>query len=115
MQALLVLCTCPTREVAETLARLLVQERLAACVNLLPQMQSIYRWQGRIETDDEILLLIKTQAARMEALQQRVLEHHPYELPEIVAVEIGSGLPRYLDWIDEQTRPGPSDNPKMTP
>lgn len=115
MQALLVFCTCPTREVAETLARLLVEERLAACVNLLPQVQSVYRWQGRLATDDEVLLLIKTQAARLEALQQRVLENHPYELPEVIAVEIGSGLPRYLDWIDEHTRPGPPDHATMTP
>lgn len=105
MQPLLVLCTCPTRESAHAIARSLVEQRLAACVNLLPAVQSVYRWQGAVETAEETLLLVKTQAARLEELKVHVLMLHPYELPEIVAVEIGSGLDRYLDWIGDETRP----------
>lgn len=111
MQTRLVLCTCPDIVVAETLARRVVAEHLAACVNLVPQLRSIYRWQGEIHDDAEVLLLIKTTAARFDALRQRLLELHPYELPEIVAVNIDSGLPRYLDWIAQQTRP---DTPQPT-
>ncbi len=108
MHAQLVLCTCPTREVAARIARSLVEQRLAACVNLLPGVQSVYRWQGNIETSEEVLMLIKTRAARLEQLKLHVLELHPYELPEILAVPVGSGLDRYLDWIgDETTAPVP--------
>ena len=92
-----------------------MEKRLAACVNLLPQVQSVYRWRGQIEVDEEVLLLIKTQGARMEALKQCVVENHPYELPEIIAVKIDSGLTGYLDWIEQQTRPASSDNPLATP
>lgn len=105
MSALLVLCTCPTEDIATPLARQLVDEHLAACVNLLPQMRSIYRWQGKIHCDAEVLLLIKTATERLDQLKQRLLELHPYELPEIIAVNIDSGLPRYLDWIVRETRP----------
>lgn len=115
MPALLVLCTCPTRESAHTLARLLVEARLAACVNLLPQVQSIYRWRDQIEIDEEVLLLIKTQVARLDALKQCVVENHPYELPEIIAVKIDSGLVGYLDWIEQQTRLASSDNSLANP
>ena len=108
MSVQLVLCTCPTREVAVGLARSLVEQRLAACVNLLPGVQSVYRWQGGIHTDEEVLLLIKTQESRLEQLKAHVLAQHPYELPEILAVPVGSGLDRYLDWIgDETTAPAP--------
>ncbi len=115
MQALMVFCTCPTPESAQILARLLVETRLAACVNLLPQVQSVYRWGDQVEIDNEVLLLIKTQADRMDALKQCVLENHPYELPEIIAVEINSGLAGYLDWINQQTRPEPPDNSLANP
>ena len=105
MQPLLVLCTCPTRECAQAIARSLVEQRLAACVNLLPSVQSVYRWQGAVETAEETLLLIKTQAERLEELKVHVLMLHPYELPEIIAVTIDSGLDRYLNWIGDETRP----------
>ncbi|MCX7556396.1 divalent-cation tolerance protein CutA [Xanthomonadaceae bacterium JHOS43] len=104
MQPLLVLCACPTREHAQTIARSLVEHHLAACVNLLPAVQSIYRWQGGIETAEETLLLIKTRAERLEELKVHVLMLHPYELPEIIAVTIDSGLDRYLQWIGDETR-----------
>lgn len=108
MSVQLVLCTCPTREVAAGLARSLVEQRLAACVNLLPGVQSVYRWQGGIHTDEEVLLLIKTHALRLEALKAHVLAQHPYELPEILVVQVDSGLDRYLQWIgDETSAPAP--------
>lgn len=105
MQALLVLCTCPTSEIAERIAHSLVEQRLAACVSLSSPMQSIYRWQGRVEKSNEVLLLIKTQATRLEALKEHILALHPYELPEILAVEANLGLEPYLAWIGQETQP----------
>ena len=105
MTALLCLCACPDRDSAERIARALVGERLAACVNLLPGMRSVYRWQGRIEQADETLLLVKTTAQRYPALQARLPALHPYELPELVAVEAAAGLPAYLQWLADETRP----------
>lgn len=102
--ARLVFCTCPDAATAQALARLLVERRLAACVNLLPPMQSVYRWQGQVEQAEEFQLLIKTTADRLEALTAALLQHHPYELPEILAVSPSAGLPAYLDWIRAQTR-----------
>lgn len=104
MDARLVFCTCPDAATAQALARLLVERRLAACVNLLPPMQSVYRWQGQVEQAEEFQLLIKTTADRLEALTAALLQHHPYELPEILAVSPSAGLPAYLDWIRAQTR-----------
>ncbi|MBN8799666.1 MAG: divalent-cation tolerance protein CutA [Stenotrophomonas nitritireducens] len=102
--ARLVFCTFPDAATAQALARLLVERRLAACVNLLPPMQSVYRWQGQVEQAEELQLLIKTTADRLEALTAALLQHHPYELPEILAVSPSAGLPAYLDWIRAQTR-----------
>ena len=102
--ARLVFCTCPDAATAQALARLLVERRLAACVNLLPQMQSLYRWQGQVEQAEEVQLLAKTTADRLEALSAAILQHHPYELPEILALSPNAGLPAYLDWIRAQTR-----------
>lgn len=108
MQAILVLCTCPTPEIAEGIAHSLVEQRLAACVSLSSPMQSIYRWQGQVEKANEVLLLIKTQSARLEALKKHILALHPYELPEILAVEANLGLEPYLAWIGQETQPTPS-------
>jgi len=104
MDARLVFCTCPDTATAQALARLLVERRLAACVNLLAPMQSVYRWQGRIEQAEEVQLLIKTTAGRLDALTMAIQQHHPYELPEILALTPSAGLPAYLDWIRAQTR-----------
>ncbi len=106
MTALICFCTCPDADVAERIATALVDERLAACVNVLPGIASIYRWQGRVERADEVLLLAKTAPERLAALAARIAALHPYELPEVVAVEAAGGLPAYLAWIAEQTRPG---------
>lgn len=99
---LICFCTCPDRASAEHLAQTLVDERLAACVNIVPGLQSVYRWQGAIERSDELLLLIKSTQARLQALSARVAELHPHELPEVVAVEAAGGLSAYLDWVAEQ-------------
>lgn len=95
------LCTCPDQETALELAGSLVQTRLAACVNILPAIQSVYMWKGAIERDAEVLLLIKTAQEKMAAVQEHIVEHHPYELPEVIAVPIVDGLPGYLQWLDD--------------
>jgi len=94
-----VLCTAPDAETAETIATALVTDRLAACVNILPGVTSVYRWQGKIERDAELLLLIKTAAGSWSRLEQRIRSLHPYELPEIIAVPIQTGQENYLEWI----------------
>jgi len=101
---LLLLTTCPDRASAERIAHALVGERLAACVTRLEGAQSTYRWQGEVTTDAELQLLVKTTASRVEAAMARIVELHPYELPECIAVETRAGLPAYLDWIRAQTR-----------
>ena len=104
MDALLVLNTLPDRPQALALAGKLVERRLAACVNVLAECTSVYRWQGRIETAAEVPVLIKTTTARYAELEQAIRELHPYELPEIVAVPIRGGLPGYLQWVADETR-----------
>jgi periplasmic divalent cation tolerance protein len=110
MSVLLVLCTCPDEAMAQTLAHALVEQHLAACVNLIPRLRSIYRWQGRIECSDEVLLLIKTVAERFEAVRDHIVGAHPYALPEVLAFESIAGLDRYLDWVRTETKqPGESE------
>lgn len=99
MNLLLCLTTCPDAASAERIAEALVGEQLAACVNVFPGLRSTYRWQGAVERADELLLLIKTIRAAWPALQARLLELHPYELPELLAVEPADGLPAYLQWV----------------
>lgn len=101
-EALIVFVTCPP-EHAPALAKSLVASRLAACVNILPAIGSVYRWQGELQQDEESLLLIKTSHSRYTALEQAVREQHPYELPEVLAVGVEAGLPGYLDWIRDST------------
>lgn len=98
----LVITTCPNIEVAESLADILVRERLAACVNILPAGHSVYVWQGKVEHESEHVLLIKSRRDRLAALEIRLMEVHPYELPELIAVPIEDGLSSYLSWIDSQ-------------
>ena len=93
---------------ADRLADALVGERLAACVTLLPGAQSVYRWEGRVERAEEVQLLVKTTRARFPALRERLVELHPYEVPELLALEAVDGLPAYLDWITREAgEPGP--------
>ena len=96
----IVLTTCPDAGTAGRIARALVEEQLAACVNILPPMHSVYRWKGQVEEAGEQLLLIKCSSARFPALRERLRTLHPYELPEIVAIPILDGLPEYLAWIN---------------
>jgi periplasmic divalent cation tolerance protein len=96
---LLCYCTCPNAESAQHLADALVGESLAACVNRIPGIRSTYRWKGEVTTDTEELLLIKTTIERFEALKERLLALHPYELPELIAVPVERGHTAYLDWV----------------
>lgn len=93
--------TCPDRETAERIAGDLVSARLAACVNILEGLTSVYAWEGRIEKDAEYLLLIKSRRELFSKIQDAVVRLHPYELPEVVWVAMGAGLPGYLQWIDD--------------
>jgi periplasmic divalent cation tolerance protein len=103
MQAIVVLCTCPDEASAERIASALVEERLAACVNRISGIASTYRWQGKVERGHECLLLIKTTSERFDALRERIVELHPYELPEVIAVDIALGHAPYLAWIATET------------
>jgi periplasmic divalent cation tolerance protein len=105
VSARIVFCTCADSETASRLARALVDERLAACVNAIPGVASTYRWNDAIHTDNEVLLLIKTTADRLDAMQARLLELHAYEIPEVLAVEPTAGSAPYLAWLDRETRP----------
>jgi periplasmic divalent cation tolerance protein len=98
-ELLLCYCSCPDDPCAQAIADALVGERLAACVNRLSGTASTYRWQDRVVTDTETLLLIKTTAAGFEALRTRLLQLHPYEVPEIIAVPIAGGHEAYLAWV----------------
>jgi periplasmic divalent cation tolerance protein len=95
----IIFTTCPDAAVAERLARALVDEKLAACVNILPPIRSIYRWKGAVEVASELLLVIKIAASNFAAVRDRIRSLHPYELPEIIAVPIADGLPEYLAWL----------------
>ncbi len=102
MTALLVLCTAPSEEVGASLARGLVDARLAACVSLIPSIRSFYRWKGRVEDEGEVQLLIKTTSERFAALSEWVAAAHPYEVPELIGVPIEAGSSSYLGWLREQ-------------
>ena len=103
MSTLLVLTNCPDEESANAIALALVEARLAACVNILPRVQSIYLWQGAVESATEIPLFIKSTASNYPALEAAIRDRHPYQLPEIIALPIERGLPAYLDWIATET------------
>ena len=104
MTVLIVLCNCSDDTVGERIATALVEEGLAACVNRLPGVASTYRWQGKVCRDNEQLLLIKTTRERFDALCERIVGLHPYELPEVIALDIATGLDRYLAWVEAETR-----------
>lgn len=105
-----VVCTFPGQEVARQIGTLLVERQLAACVNLLPGAESIYAWQGEVHRDSEVLALIKTTAAGYPALQAALLDLHPYDVPEVIALPLAAGAPAYLDWVAAQC-PGSPGSP----
>ena len=102
-----ILSTCPDTGTAERLGTALVEESLAACVNVVPGLRSIYRWNDAVQSDEEVLMLIKTTAARLEAARLRLVELHPYEVPEVVALPVADGHHAYLAWVSSSTRTPP--------
>ena len=100
----LVLTTVSNEAEAQKIAQELVERKLAACVNVVPKIQSVYRWQGKVESAEEYLLLIKTTRARVDAVQRAIRELHSYELPEFVVISIDGGSPEYLSWIADSVR-----------
>ena len=101
---LIVFVTTPTVEDGRKIARILVNKKLAACVNILPWITSIYTWEGEICDDGEILLIIKTRADLFDRLSATVDKEHPYEVPEVIAIPLTAGAADYLHWIDEATQ-----------
>ncbi|MFK7742892.1 MAG: divalent-cation tolerance protein CutA [Planctomycetota bacterium] len=106
--AVVVLCTAPIDQ-SEALARAVVEERLCACVNIVPKVVSVYRWQGAVETAEEHLLVAKTTVASVDRLQQRLAELHPYDVPEVIQLPIAAGLPAYLEWLAGAVVPDSSE------
>jgi len=102
-RVIVVLITCPNRRAAEAIGRTLVEERLAACANIMPGLTSIYRWQGKICRDSEVLVLLKTRRSCFPTLTRRVRQLHPYTVPEIVALPVVLGSPTYLAWVADST------------
>ena len=103
-KSILVFCTFPNSASVKSTAESLVNEKLAACVNIIPDVQSIFRWQGKVDNANENVLVIKTKDSLYSELEKRIQELHPYELPEIISVSIDNGLPEYLDWVSESTK-----------
>ena len=100
----LILTTCPDEQVAKTIAQHLVQEKLAACVNIIPNLISVYSWEGEIQCDNEVQLLIKTSSEKFALLNARINELHPYEVVEVIALNIQQGDIPYLNWITESLK-----------
>ncbi|WNG42563.1 divalent-cation tolerance protein CutA [Archangium minus] len=105
--AIVVFVTAPTADKAAELARLLVEEGLAACGNIVPGLRSIYRWEGKVHDEPEVLLILKTRAPLFEALRERVVAVHPYQCPEVLRVDIPEGHAPYLQWIRDNVRQAP--------
>lgn len=103
MEAILVITNLPDRAVAEHLSKALIEQRLAACVNILAPCTSVYRWHDKVETAEEVPLVIKTLQVHYHKVEAVIRNFHPYELPEIISVPISGGLPAYLDWVAAET------------
>jgi periplasmic divalent cation tolerance protein len=101
--AMLVLTTLPNADAAAEMAKSIVEERLAACANLFPALRSIYRWQARLEDQNEVLVLFKTRQEHFDRLRARILELHPYEVPEVLAIPVEQAYQPYLDWLARET------------
>ena len=107
--AIVVLCTCPDQTSADLLCEQLLNQRLAACINIVPGARSIYRWNGRVHTGDEVVLIIKTTDARLAGLTRRLQALHPFDVPELVALPVSGGLLAYLAWLDAATADDAAD------
>lgn len=107
MEVIMVLCNVPDAALAQQIAETLVGEQLAACVNIMAPCRSVYRWQGKLENASEVPLQIKTTAVAYPALQARLLQLHPYEVPEIIALPLAAGLPAYLTWVAAEVLSSP--------
>ena len=103
-EIILAMTTLPDREIAQRVANALIESRAASCVNMLAECTSVYRWQGKMQSASEVPLLIKTTRNAYPRLEAIICAHHPYELPEIIAVSVDAGLPGYLQWVKEETR-----------
>jgi periplasmic divalent cation tolerance protein len=103
-EALVVLCTCPDDVAGTRIATALIEGGHAACVNRVPGVRSMYRWDGRVQDDAEVLLVIKTTAARLAGVESLIRAQHPYELPEVLALPVAGGSAEYLAWIGQATR-----------
>ena len=99
MPSQLIFCSVPNQATADKITRLLLEQQLVACVNIFPAVQSVYRWQGKIESADELLLMMKSEQHCYHAIESLIVSQHPYEIPEVIAVSIEQGLPSYLQWI----------------
>jgi len=101
MDALIAFCTFPDAEAARKIVKEVVELRLAACGNILPQIHSIYRWQGKVESADEVLAIFKLDLTRYPEFESKIRSLHPYDVPEIISCQIDNGLPEYLRWVAE--------------
>jgi periplasmic divalent cation tolerance protein len=102
----LVLTTAPDPAVAESIAAQLLHERLIACANVVPGVRSVYRWQGEVRKEDEVLLMLKSTGAAIGRLEQRLQQLHPYEVPEVLALEVQHGLEAYMAWVRSEVEVG---------
>ncbi|HNZ60918.1 MAG TPA: divalent-cation tolerance protein CutA [Methanofastidiosum sp.] len=102
--ALLIISTVPNEDVARNLSKILLEKRVATCVNIISKVKSNYWWNGSIESSDEIILLIKTTEDKYSQLEDLIRKNHPYEIPEIIAFDIKKGFNKYLNWIEDETR-----------
>lgn len=100
----MVFVTCPNNKVAENIANILLKKKLAACVNIIPKIKSLYWWEGKVEKGNEILIIIKTKSELFKKVENEVKRNHPYKVPEIVSVKIDKGFKKYLNWIEEVTK-----------
>lgn len=99
----IVLCTCPDRAIAEKLATGLVEARLAACVNIIAEIRSVYRWEGKVQAESEVLMVIKSTSGHYQALESWLQDHHPYDVPEVLMLPVSEGLAPYLTWVIDET------------
>jgi periplasmic divalent cation tolerance protein len=108
MNEIVIISTADTMDLAEKVASTIVKESLAACVNIVPGIRSIYRWEGKVCDDAELLLLIKSSEDNFESVRSRIRQLHTYDTPEVIAVPIGAGDPDYLNWLHAQLKSGPT-------